>query len=91
MFVFPPVAPVDVARRWAFTATSLAGAGVVPEPLPAPGGLVHTAQVDPDGAVRVTTATRRDEATYRTAVDVALSAAAWIPVRTSLATPLAPT
>jgi len=91
VFVFPPVAPTDVAHRWAFTASALAGAGVVPEPLPAPSGLVHTAQVAPDGAVRVTTATRRDEATYRTAVDVALSAAAWIPVRTSLDRPPAHT
>lgn len=87
MFVFPPVSPDALERRWDFAASSLAGAGVQPAPLPAPCGLVHTVQVGPDGAVRVTTATRRDEATYRTAVDVALSAGQWIPVPAPLDRP----
>ncbi len=87
VFVFPPVAPDALARRWAFAASSLAGAGVDTAPIPAPCGLVHTVQVSPDGAVRVTTATRRDEATYRTAVDVALSGGPWVPVPAPLERP----
>jgi hypothetical protein len=79
LFLFPPVSPDSLERRWAFAASSLSGAGVEPAALPAPCGLVHTVQVSPHGAVRVTTATRRDEATYRTAVDIALSASPPIP------------
>ena len=34
-----------------------------------PSSVVHTVQVGPDGTLRITYASRRDEATYRAAVD----------------------
>ena len=68
-FVFPPVAPADIGRRWEHTAASLVEAGQAVGPLPVPPALVHTVRIDPDGTARVTFAHRRDEATYRTAVD----------------------
>ena len=38
-----------------------------------PASLIHTVRLDTDGTLNVTFASRRDEATYRTAVDYALS------------------
>jgi hypothetical protein len=74
-FVFPPVAPDDVGRRWEHTAASLVGAGHAVGSLPVPPSLVHTVRIDADGTARVTFANRRDEATYRTAVDHTLNPA----------------
>lgn len=71
-FVFPPVAPDDNGRRWDHTAASLVEAGHAVGPLPVPPALVHTVRIDADGTARVTYANRRDEATYRTAVDQTL-------------------
>ena len=68
-FVFPPVAPDDIGRRWEHTAASLVEAGQTVGSLPVPPALVHTVRIDSDGTARVTYANRRDEATYRTAVD----------------------
>ena len=69
VFVFPPLDGAALARRWAFTSTALAAAGAPVGPLPVDPGLIHTAQVAADGVVSATIATRRDEASYRTAVD----------------------
>jgi hypothetical protein len=71
-FVFPPVAPDALDRRWAHTTASLADHGLAVGPLPVPPSLIHTVRLTSDGAASVTYATRRDEATYRTAVDRAL-------------------
>jgi hypothetical protein len=75
VFVFPPVAPVDIGRRWDHTAASLVGAGQAVGSLPVPPALIHTVRIEADGTTSVTFAHRRDEATYRTAVDQALSPA----------------
>ncbi len=71
-FVFPPVGPSAIGRRWEHTAASLAGAGQEVGPLPVPPGLVHTVRINHDGSALATFAHRRDEATYRTAVDATL-------------------
>jgi hypothetical protein len=71
-FVFPPVAPEALDRRWSHTAASLAEHGLAVGPLPVPPSLIHTVRLAGDGTASVTYATRRDEATYRTAVDHAL-------------------
>jgi hypothetical protein len=68
-FVFPPVAPAELGKRWEHTAASLEHAGQAVGPLPVPTSQVHTVRLDPDGTATVTYANRRDEATYRTAVD----------------------
>ncbi|MGH9135066.1 MAG: hypothetical protein ACRDZZ_14100, partial [Ilumatobacteraceae bacterium] len=74
-FVFPPLAPDALDRRWRHTAASLADAGLTVGPLPVPPSLIHTVRLDADGTASVTFAARRDEATYRTAVDHAVSPA----------------
>lgn len=71
-FVFPPVAPAAIGQRWQHTAASLIGAGQAVGPLPVPPALVHTVRLGADGSATVTFANRRDEATYRTAVDFTL-------------------
>jgi hypothetical protein len=71
-FLFPPVAPDALDRRWAHTTASLAEHGLAVGPLPMPPSLIHTVRLDTDGTANVTFASRRDEATYRTAVDYAL-------------------
>ena len=68
-FVFPPVAPDALGHRWEHTVASLAHAGQPVGPLPAPVSLIHTVRLDADGTASVTYARRRDEATYRVAVD----------------------
>ena len=75
VFVFPPVAPAEIGRRWEHTAASLVGAGQAVGSLPVSPALVHTVRIEADGTTRVTFANRRDEATYRTAVDHALNPA----------------
>ncbi|MEY2443684.1 MAG: hypothetical protein QOE00_264 [Ilumatobacteraceae bacterium] len=72
-FVFPPVAPAAIGRRWQHTAAALTGAGQVVGSLPVAAGLIHTVRIDADGTATVTYASRRDEATYRTAVDRTLN------------------
>ena len=49
---------------------------------PVPPSLIHTVRLDTDGTANVTYATRRDEATYRTAVDHALDPRDTRPSRT---------
>lgn len=71
-FVFPPLAPDALVRRWAHTSASLADHGLTVGPLPVPPSLIHTVRIDTDGTANVTYATVRDEATYRIAVDCAL-------------------
>lgn len=68
-FVFPPVSPADLGRRWDHTAAALEHAGQAVGPLPVPPSEIHTVRLDTDGRATVTYAKRRDEATYRTAVD----------------------
>jgi hypothetical protein len=68
-FVFPPVAPSELERRWKHTSESLSRAGMSVDVLTVPVRAVHTVHVEGDGSLRVTFASRRDEATYRTAVD----------------------
>ncbi|HEY3484292.1 MAG TPA: hypothetical protein VGK49_02860, partial [Ilumatobacteraceae bacterium] len=72
VFVFPPLPPDDLDRRWHYTSMVLAESGAPVGALPAAVALVHTARIDGDFGVRVTVASQRDEATYRTAVDRAL-------------------
>jgi hypothetical protein len=74
-FVFPPVPPDALGRRWNHTAASLERAGQAVGALPAPVSLIHTVRLDPDGTANITYARRRDEATYRTAVDRAVTGA----------------
>lgn len=71
-FLFPPVAPDELDRRWVHTAGALTQAGQAVASLPIPPALIHTVRLDPDGRPMVTYAKRRDEATYRTAVDRAM-------------------
>lgn len=85
-FVFPPVAPTAIGQRWQHTAAALAGAGQAVGPLPVPPALVHTVRIGTDGKAMVTFANRRDEATYRTAVDLTLEPA---PVTTDVPTGVA--
>jgi hypothetical protein len=75
VFVFPPVAPAEIGLRWEHTAASLVGAGQAVGSLPVSPALIHTVRIEADGTPRVTFAHRRDEATYRTAVDYALQPA----------------
>jgi len=72
LFVFPPLSPIDLVRRWRHTVDLLRDAGAKVGWLTVPVGGVHTVQVQADGALRATVATTRDEATYRTAVDRAV-------------------
>ncbi len=72
IFVFPPLAPSELVRRWTHTSKILQAAGAVVGDLPAPHGVVHTVQVGPDNSIRATCADTRDEATYRVSVDRAL-------------------
>ena len=79
IFVFPPLAPSEIARRWTHTSNILRSAGAIVGDLPAPYGIVHTIQIGPDDRVRATCADTRDEATYRVSVDRALEAAGVAP------------
>lgn len=75
IFVFPPVAPAEIGRRWEHTAASLVGAGQAVGSLPVSPALIHTVRIKADGTTLVTFAHRRDEATYRTAIDHSLTPA----------------
>jgi hypothetical protein len=72
IFVFPPLAPAELERRWSHTSGILRAAGAMVDELPAPCSLVHTLQIRDDDSMRATWAFTRDEATYRSAVDRAL-------------------
>jgi hypothetical protein len=72
IFVFPPLAPAELDRRWSHTSAVLRAAGAMVDELPAPCSLVHTLQIRDDDSMRATWAFTRDEATYRSAVDRAL-------------------
>jgi hypothetical protein len=75
VFLFPPVPPAELARRWENTAEHLRAAGArVGAPARA-WSAVHTVQIGAAGALAVTVASTRDEATYRTAVDRVADAA----------------
>ncbi len=69
VFVFPPVAPDELARRWSNTARHLRDAGAEVASPGQPWSAVHTVRIGAAGGVAVTVASTRDEATYRTAVD----------------------
>ncbi len=79
VFLFPPTTADVLQRRWAFTAGALTAAGARVGPLPIERGLVHTAQIAEDGSITVTVAQRRDEASYRTAVDRAMARLSTMP------------
>jgi hypothetical protein len=87
VFLFPPVPAEGVARRWEFTAAALQAAGAELCGLPTDARIVHTVQLRADGEPKVTVATTRDEATYRTAVDRAMAA---IVTQRSLQVPTSP-
>jgi hypothetical protein len=72
VFVFPPLPPSELQRRWSHTSGLLCAAGARIGALTTPAGQVHTLRVEDAGALFVTAASRRDEATYRTAVDRAV-------------------
>jgi hypothetical protein len=63
----------ELTRRWVFTSAALTAAGAPVRALPADATVVHTTQLRADGAPTVTVAQRRDEASYRTAVDRAMA------------------
>jgi hypothetical protein len=75
VFILPPLPADALARRWTFTSVALESAGAMVDQLPVDVGLVHTVQVGASGRVAVTTAHDRDEASYRTAVDRAMTVA----------------
>jgi hypothetical protein len=75
IFLFPPLPPPDLARRWEHTARVLRTAGAEIGTLTETSSRVHTLRVGTGGALRVTAASARDEATYRTAVDRAIDIA----------------
>jgi hypothetical protein len=89
LFVFPPLSPVDLVRRWRHTVDLLRDAGAQVGWLTVPIGRVHTVRVGLDGALRATVATTRDEATYRTAVDHSVEPDSNVPVGTTLSEPVA--
>ena len=68
VFVFPPLEGGALARRWEFTSTALAAAGAGRSAPGGPGAHPHRPG-GADGVVTATIAARRDEASYRTAVD----------------------
>ncbi|MEO6654057.1 MAG: hypothetical protein ABIP17_15525 [Ilumatobacteraceae bacterium] len=72
LFVFPPLAPAALDRRWEHTLELLRAAGASVDALPVGTAVTHTVRIEESGALRVTTARTRDEATYRTAVDRAM-------------------
>jgi hypothetical protein len=87
-FVFPPVAPAEIGLRWEHTVASLVDAGHAVGSLPVSPALIHTVRIEEDGTTKVTFANRRDEATYRTAVDHALEPATpAIPAIPTVSTP----
>jgi hypothetical protein len=88
LFVFPPLSPVDLARRWRHTVDLLRDAGAQVGWLTVPVGRVHTVRIGVDGTLRATVATTRDEATYRTAVDRSVEPDPGVPVDTAVPEPV---
>ncbi len=76
VFLFPPTDVVTHQERWRFTARALRDAGMLVPPLPGDPDRALTAVLDAHGQWHVATATVRDEATYRVAVDMAMAAVA---------------
>ena len=74
MFLFPPTDLATHQERWRATTRALRDAGTIVPPLPGDPDRVLTAVLDGARQWHVATATRRDEATYRVAVDVAMAA-----------------
>ena len=74
IFVFPPVPPADLARRWANTVGHLRAAGAEVGAPSQKWSAIHTVRIGDTGALAVTVASTRDEATYRTAVDLVADA-----------------
>jgi hypothetical protein len=74
VFLFPPTDIATQQERWRFTVLALGDAGIVVPPLPGEPGQTLTAVLDERRQWHVATAARRDEATYRVAVDVAMAA-----------------
>jgi hypothetical protein len=73
IFVFPPVEAGVLAERWASTSSALTDAGAAIADLGVPIGTVHTTSIRADGTLATTIAGRRDDATYRTAIDRAIA------------------
>jgi hypothetical protein len=69
IFVFPPLPPTELAARWSHTADLLRTSGALVGWPATPWSEIHTVRVFGGGALHVTSASTRDEATYRTAVD----------------------
>jgi hypothetical protein len=72
VFVFPPTSPIELAHRWRHSADIMRRHGATVGELAVSYSSVHTITIGAVGGLRVTTASTRDEATYRTAVDRAL-------------------
>jgi hypothetical protein len=71
VFIFPPVSVDALTRRWEFTADALEQSGVHVAALPVDVERVHTVTVS-GGRCISTVARRRDESSYRTAIDRSL-------------------
>jgi hypothetical protein len=74
IFLFPPTDLATHQERWRFTVRALRDAGTLVPPLPGELDRALTAVLDGRGQWHVAIAERRDEATYRVAVDVAMAA-----------------
>jgi hypothetical protein len=74
VFLFPPTDLATQQERWWFTIRALRDAGILVPPLPGDPDRALTAVLDTHGQWHAATATTRDEATYRVAVDVAMAA-----------------
>jgi hypothetical protein len=72
VFVFPPVDGPDIAARWAFTRTIVESVGGRPPLLPIPPERILLARETASGWMFVV-ASQRDEAAYRSALDVAMA------------------
>ena len=76
IFLFPPTGLTAHHERWRSTAGALRGAGTLVPPLPGDPDRTLTAVLDGHGQWHVAEGARRDEASYRVAVDVAMAALA---------------
>jgi hypothetical protein len=72
VFVFPPVDPAALAARWANITAAAEDLGVELPGLETGIDWVHTVQMEAAATPVITIAERRDEASYRTAVDRAV-------------------
>jgi hypothetical protein len=87
LFVFPPLSPIDLGRRWNHTVGVLRDAGGPVGWPTLPMAQVHTVRVGVGGSIRATVAPTWDEATYRTAVDHSIETPAPAPVDPVVPTP----